>query len=138
MWSRAFYYYSTDQLSYEYTKIYSSQQILENLARLSERYRLEAAHFQIINSHLQHKILEYMINKYPTTLNQDVNRNLNAVVREIDNTDQLMNDYLYNSEIIFKFRDSGEYNDLIMRSINEVLRKIEKRVRSKSIYEKFE
>jgi hypothetical protein len=79
-----------------------------------------------------------MINKYPTTLSQDVNRNLNAVVREIDNTDQLMNDYLYNSEIVFKFRDSGEYNDLIMRSINEVLRKIEKRVRSKSIYEKFE
>lgn len=75
--------------------------------------------------------------KYPITQSQEVNRNVNNSIREIDNTDQPLNDYLFNSAIIFKFRDSGEYNDLIMRLINEILKKIELKVGNRTIYQKF-
>jgi hypothetical protein len=57
---------------------------------------------------------------------------------EMDNSEQLQNDYLYNSNIHFKFRDSGEYNDLIMKTLNSVIMRIEHKVGNKTIYEKFE
>lgn len=134
MWSRAFYYYSTNQLSLEHSKIYSSEQILKNLVRLSEKHRLTARHFEIINNHLQRKLLDYMLNKYPMTLSQEVNRTVNTSIREIDNTDQLTNDYVYNSPVAFKFRETGEYNDLIMKTINEVQKKIECKIGNRSVY----
>lgn len=45
-----------------------------------------------------------MFDKYPMTLFQDINRNFNSKIREIDNTDQVANDYLYNSAVAFKYR----------------------------------
>jgi hypothetical protein len=62
--------------------------------------------------------------KYPITQSQEVNRNVNSTVTETDNTDQPFNDYLSGSKVHFKFRESGEYNDLIMMLINEILKKI--------------
>jgi hypothetical protein len=91
-----------------------------------------------MNMQLQQKLLEYEMAKYPITQSQEVNRNVNNSIREIDNTDQPINDYLFNSSVCFKFRDSGEYNDLIMILINEILTKIENRVGNKTVYEKFE
>jgi hypothetical protein len=78
------------------------------------------------------------MSKYPITQSQEVNRNVNNVVREIDNTDQPQNDYLFNSGVCFKFRESGEYNDLIMRLLNEIIKKIEFKVGTKTVYQKFE
>jgi hypothetical protein len=133
VWSRAFHYLSTGQVSYEYAKIYSSEQILQNLVRLSEGMELRAEHFEVINRHMG-AVLEYMLNKYPLTLSQDINRNVNASIREVDNSDQLANDYLTASPLPWRYRESGEYNDLIMLTLNEVLTKIETKVRGKSIY----
>ena len=62
-----------------------------------------------------------MLNKYPMTLSQEINRNLNNSVREFDDTDNISNNYLYKSNVVFKYRESGEYNDLIMRTINEAI-----------------
>lgn len=81
VWSKAFHYYSTNQMSFENTKIYCSQQILKNLARLSEKYPLTAHHFAVIDRHLQGSVLEYMLQKYPMTLSQEINRNLNNAIR---------------------------------------------------------
>lgn len=39
-------------------------------------------------------------------------------VREVDYTDQPENDYLSSSGVVFRLRDSGEYNDLIMQVVN--------------------
>jgi hypothetical protein len=50
VWSRAFHYFSTEQLSYEYAKIYSSKEILRNIIRLSERFQLTPRHFEVINT----------------------------------------------------------------------------------------
>jgi hypothetical protein len=62
-----------------------------------------------------------MLNKYPMTLSQEVNRNLNNSIREFDDTDNIAHNYLYKSNVIFKYRENGEYNDLIMRTINEAI-----------------
>jgi hypothetical protein len=104
VWSRAFYYYSTNQLSFENTKIYSSQQILQNLARLCEKYNLQAKDFRVIDNHLEGNVLEYMLSKYPMTLCQEVSRNLNNSIREIDDTDNIANNFLYKSNVVFKLR----------------------------------
>lgn len=72
------------------------------------------------------------------TLDHEINKNVNSAIKEIDKSGELVNDYLYNSSINFVLRETGEYNDLIMRSVNEVLTKIECRVRNRTIYEKFE
>lgn len=63
-------------------------------------------------------MLEYMLNKYPMTLSMDINRNVNSSVREVDNTEQPCFDYLNGCSVAFRFRESGEYSDLIMRVVN--------------------
>ena len=134
VWSKGFQFYSTNQLSFENTKVYCSQQMLQNLIKLSEAYKLQPYHFQQINDHLQQNVLEYMLSKYPMTSAQHINRNLNNAIREVDNTDLTTNNFLYKSEVRFKFRDNGEYNDLIMGTINEAMARIESKQEGKSVF----
>lgn len=72
------------------------------------------------------------------TLCQEVNKNLNNSIRQIDNTDNIENNYLYKSEVVFKYRENAEYNDLIMRTINEAIKKIDSRHDNKTVYQKFQ
>ena len=44
---------------------------------------------------------------------------------EVDNMEALSNNYLASSGVEFEYRDDGNYNDLIMRFINEVKDKID-------------
>lgn len=108
--------------------------MLQNLIKLSEAYKLQPYHFQQINDHLQQNVLEYMLSKYPMTSSQHINRNLNNAIREVDNTDLTTNNFLYKSEVRFKFRDNGEYNDLIMGTINEAMARIESKQEGKSVF----
>lgn len=64
------------------------------------------------------KILGYMWHKYPMKLSQEVNRNLNKMVKEVDNTLRPANDYISDTGFRFKYRENADYNDLIMKSIN--------------------
>jgi hypothetical protein len=59
-----------------------------------------------------------MLNKYPITLDQEINKNVSMAIKEVNYSGELVNDYLYNSTINFVLRETGEYNDLIMRSVN--------------------
>ncbi len=68
------------------------------------------------------------------TLCQEVNKNLNNSIRQIDNTDNIENNYLYKSEVVFKYRENAEYNDLIMRTINEAIKKIDSKHDNKTVY----
>jgi hypothetical protein len=79
-----------------------------------------------------------MLSKYPMTMSQDVNRSVNGAIREIDNTDQLSNDYVFTSPVVFRFRESADYSDLIMRMLNDLLRKLDLRIAGRTVYEKFE
>ncbi len=68
------------------------------------------------------------------TLSQEINRNLNNAIREIDNADSPAHDFLRKSNFTFKYRETGEYNDLIMRTINEAINRIEARSDNQSVY----
>lgn len=76
---------------------------------------------EIINKHLSGSALEYLQMKYPLTLANDVNKALDREVQPMDNFDNFTNDFLYFNEIIFKYRESGNYNDMIMKVINKAM-----------------
>ena len=75
----------------------------------------------ILNEHLSNKLLDYLQRKYPLTLSTDVNKALEKELHTTNNFDHLSNDFLYTNGIIFTYRNSGNYNDMIMRVINKSL-----------------
>jgi hypothetical protein len=75
----------------------------------------------ILNEHLSSKLLDYLQRKYPLTLSTDVNKALEKELHSTNNFDLLSNDFLYTNGIIFTYRKSGNYNDMIMRVINKSL-----------------
>lgn len=46
--------------------------------------------------------------------------------------------FLRKSNFTFKYRETGEYNDLIMRTINEAINRIEAKIENQSVFERFE
>ena len=65
--------------------------------------------------------MEYLQKKYPLTLTTDVNKNLEKELQQTNNFEQLANDFLYSNKLIFKYRENGNYNDMIMKVINKTL-----------------
>ena len=70
-------------------------------------------------------MLHYIGKKYPLTYSTEVNKKLEELVYEVDNIEALSNNYLISSKVVFEYRDDGNYNDLIMRFINEVKDRID-------------
>lgn len=62
-----------------------------------------------------------MLKKYPVTAENVVNRALESSLEKINNFDSLANDFLINAGITFRYRESGNYNDIIMMTINKAL-----------------
>ena len=67
------------------------------------------------------KIMPYLALKYPLSDSVNTNRTLNRKVKEINNMEVLSNDFFFNSDIVFEYRENGNYNDLIMRVLNEII-----------------
>jgi hypothetical protein len=40
----------------------------------------------------------------------------------VDNSEALSNSYFAHSKIVFEYRESGNYNDLIMMLLNDLMR----------------
>ena len=89
--------------------------------RLNQHYNFTAEDFSCIDNHINTGVLDYMSKKYPLTDNPEVNKKLEALVNEIDNMDSLTNDFLANSQIVFEYREDGNYNDIIMEMLNELM-----------------
>ena len=66
-----------------------------------------------------------MQKKYPLTESSDVNKAIDQSVRPIDNREALDNDMLKQTNIVFTWRKSGEYNDLIMRFLNWMMTELD-------------
>ena len=94
---------------------------MSNLLRLTEKYSLKEEHMAAINKHLSSKILEYLQKKYPLTQGSDVNKALEKELQQTNNLDLLENDFLFSHGIIFKYREKGNYNDIIMRALNKAM-----------------
>lgn len=66
-----------------------------------------------------------MATKYPLTESTQVNKKLYEVVHEVDHIETVDNNYFTTSPIVFELRESGNYNDLIMRVINDQISKVD-------------
>ncbi len=73
------------------------------------------------------------------TNEKEVNKNLQAEIKSFDNSEVLENDYLFSSDVVFEYRDSGRYDDLIMRLLNEIMTRCDEKNDVKgSNFEQFE
>ena len=63
-------------MTFDQAKIFSSETILGNILRLTEKYKLGEDQVSAIDNHLKNNVLEYMAKKYPLTLSADVNKAL--------------------------------------------------------------
>jgi len=70
---------------------------------------------------MKKKVMPYLAQKYPLSETLNVNRALNRVVKEINNMEVISNDFFYNSNIKLEYRENGNYNDIIMRALNELI-----------------
>lgn len=79
----------------------------------------------VLNNHLEEYIVPFMQTKYPLTESHDVNKAINQSVKPIDNREALSNDFLQKSDIVFKWDASENYNALIMKFLNWLMREID-------------
>ena len=112
-------------MNYEQAKIFCSENIFKNFVLLNQKYSLNAAEVELLDSYIEKKVLHYIGKKYPLTHSNEVNKKLEELVYEVDNIEALSNNYLISSKVVFEYRDDGNYNDLIMRFINEVKDRID-------------
>ena len=63
-------------MTFDQTKIFSSEIILGNLLKLTSKYTLSRDEIALIDTHLKHDVLGYMSKKYPMTEVADVNKAL--------------------------------------------------------------
>ena len=80
---------------------------------------------KILNAHLEKEIVPYMQRKYPLTESHDVNKAIDQSVRPIDNREALNNDILQKTNILFTWRQNGDYSDLIMKLLNWLMTEID-------------
>ena len=66
--------------------------------------------------------------RYPMTGAIEVNKQLEKAVKQTDNMEALCNDLLLKSKIQFTLRESGNYNDLIMKMLNYLIESANKTV----------
>lgn len=85
VFSSAFHSLSKDNMTYEHTKTFCSEGILKNILLLTRRYHLSERQMNIINEHIEERIVPYMQKKYPLTESSDVNKAIDEKVKPIDN-----------------------------------------------------
>lgn len=125
MVSCAFNMLSSDQLSYEQAKISCSEGILRNVVLLTEKYELSREQIKLINQDIEQNIVKYLKRKYPMTESTDVNKALDEAVKPIDKTEAQENDLLQKSDVVFTYREKGNYNDKIMTFLNWIMTEID-------------
>jgi hypothetical protein len=111
-------------MNFEQTKIYCSENVFKNIARLSKQYRISEYEMETLDKHIKQGVLGYLAAKYPLTDASFVNKKMEVAVREVDNIESLTNNYFTSSSIYFEYRESGNYNDLIMMMINDLISKV--------------
>jgi hypothetical protein len=123
--SSAFNSYSRNEMTFEQTKIYCSENVFKNIARLSTQYRLSESEMEAVDKHIKKGVLEYLAAKYPLSDSSVVNKKMEEAVKEVDNIEALSNNYFTTSSIVFEYRESGNYNDLIMLMLNDLISKVD-------------
>jgi hypothetical protein len=108
-------------MTFKQAKVYCCEEILRNISEFAEKNEVNENFFKRIDTIMKDKVMPYLALKYPLSESFNANRALNRVVKEINNMEVLSNDFFYNSDIAIKYRESGNYNDVIMRVLNEII-----------------
>ena len=121
IYSVGFNFFSRNQMTYEQTIVYCSENVFKNLVRVNKKYYLTAADFAMIDNHIRNGVLHYMKKKYPLTDNEEISKKFEREIQEKDNMEALPNNFLSTSHVVFEYREDGNYNDLIMKMLNELM-----------------
>lgn len=123
--SASFHYFSKNEMSFEQAKVYCSENIFKNIVNLNKSYSLSSKEFETIDNHIKTGVLNYLATKYPLTDSTDINKKLEEIVHEVDNIESINNNYFTHTSLIFEFREEGNYNDLIMAMMNDLMQFID-------------
>ncbi len=104
-------------------KAFVCENFLRNLVLLVEKCKVTAKELEKIDDLLKEEVLPYSKAKYPLSSENEVNKALKNEVKSMDKSQMLENDYVYSSEVSFEYRKDGRYEDLIMRLINELMKR---------------
>jgi hypothetical protein len=104
-------------------KAFVCENFLRNLIFFAEKCTITVEEIQMIDTLLKEKVLPYSKAKYPLTAESEVNKALKKSVKSIDNSQMVQNDYIYSSDVFFEYRENGRYEDLIMKFINEIMKR---------------
>jgi hypothetical protein len=121
--SIGFNYFIERKVQESQMKAFVCENFLRNLVLLVEKYKITAKELEKIDELLKEKVLPYSKAKYPLSSENEVNKALKNSVKPIDNSQMVQNDYIYSSEVSFEYREDGRYEDLIMRLINELMKR---------------
>ena len=108
-------------MTFEQAKVFCCEEILKNISEFGERHELTSDILNLSDKIMKEKVMPYLALKYPLNESTNMNRSLSKIVKEIDNNEVLSNDFFYNSDIVVDYRSNGNYNDFIMRVLNEVI-----------------
>ncbi len=85
--SSAYYYYLTEQMDYDQTKVYCCQGILKNISQFVSKNKEEITpqFYTLVDNILKFKVLPYLELKYPPSISNSVSKRLNKIFKEINN-----------------------------------------------------
>jgi hypothetical protein len=113
-------------MTFEQTKIYCSSNILRNWVVLNDNIQLSPADLEALEDEMS-RLLSYLQQKYPLTESTEINKALEDAVQEVDNMGLLAHNYFAHSQLVFEYRESGNYNDLIMKMLNDVFSRLDQK-----------
>ena len=90
-------------MTFEQAKVYCCEEILRNVGIFGEKHKLDRTFFQKVDRIMKKKVMPYLAQKYPLSESLNANRALSKIVKEINNTEVLSNDFFYNSDIPLEF-----------------------------------
>ena len=121
VFSISFNYFQKEVFRTQTTKAFCSESFINNIIALSKVNKVSSADMKLINEHLAKNLLPYYLLRYPQSENKEVNLSLAKEVETINTIDSNENNLIIKSKISFKYKESGDYSEEIMRFFNYLI-----------------
>lgn len=125
LFSVAFRSFKEQKLSVDQAKIFCSENILKNLVNLNNFHPLSSAMLEMIDCVIKLSIVPYMKKKYPICESSGPCLRVGEMAKEVELNSLVSANYIDGCGIGWAWRESGVYNDLIMRMMNHILVKVD-------------
>ena len=117
-----FHYLSQEKVSIADAKIFICENIIKNIVNFNKKHPLTKQNLKEIDNFIKEKILPFFKTKYPISKDELVSHRFRDLEKQVNINNKSYCDYIERSQIEFMYRQSGNYNDLIMRTINYILK----------------